>query len=490
MHGYRTASRRDRDGGARVTNLAYLSATEALARFRSRDLSPVELMEAVIERAEAVEPAIGALADTYFDEAIEAAKVAEARYAGKSGEPGALEGLPVAIKDEVAVEGRRNTSGSLIFAEGVADHTAPTAERILAAGAIVHARTRTPEFSCQPFTHSRLWGITRNPWNQAFDVGGSSGGSAAALASGTATLAGGSDIGGSIRIPASCCGVVGFKPPYGRVPQEPPFNLDHYCHEGPLARTVADCALFENVLAGPHTADITSIKPKVTIPAELDSIEGWRIAYSPNLGNYNVDPEVEANARAAAEAFREAGATVEEIALSWEIDKIREAARAHFGTIFGPLVAYFVAEQGDLMTDYAIEFAAWSANIPPGGYYQGLEYEGAMYAEFGALMEHYDLLVSPTLGLAALEAGKSYVGDGPVVNGRQQHIIDHLMTIPFNILSRCPVMSVPSGFTKDGVPTGIQIVGRTYDDIAVFRAAATFERLRPWLDIPSRRPAL
>ena len=165
-------------------------------------------------------------------------------------------------------------------------------ERIKRAGAIIHGRSTAPEFSAAGVTHSKLWGVTRNPWNTDFTPGGSSGGAAAQLAAGTTTLANGSDIGGSIRIPASCCGVVGFKPPYGRVPEEPGMNLDFYCHEGPLARTVSDCALFENVLAGPHPKDITTLKPKLRIPAGLKGIEGWKIAYSIDLGYCEVDPEV------------------------------------------------------------------------------------------------------------------------------------------------------------------------------------------------------
>ena len=163
------------------------------------------------------------------------------------------------------------------------------------------------------FTHSRLWGVTRNPWNPESGVGGSSGGSGAALASGTATLASGSDIGGSIRHPASFNGVVGFKPPYGRVPQAAPFNLDTYCHCGPIARTVADALLFENVLAGPHPDDIVSLRPKLELPERLDGIEGMRVAYSVDLGDWPVDADVVANTRAAAEALREAGAIVDEV---------------------------------------------------------------------------------------------------------------------------------------------------------------------------------
>lgn len=229
------------------TDIAYLPATEALRRFRDRSLSPVELMTAVIARAEAVEPKVNALAERTFEGALAAAREAEARYGGKGEAPRALEGLAVATKEEQPIAGRRITDGSLAFVDEVAKETHPVIERVQGAGGIVHARTTTPEFSCAGYTQSRLWGVTRNPWNVEFTPGGSSGGAGAALAAGETTLATGSDIGGSIRIPASYTGTVGYKPPYGRVPAMAPFNLDTYCHDGPMARTVGDCALLENV---------------------------------------------------------------------------------------------------------------------------------------------------------------------------------------------------------------------------------------------------
>ena len=251
------------------TDLAYLSATEALARFRDRSLSPVELTEALIARAAEVEPTVNALCITYFDEALAQAREAEQRYLGQGAEPRPLEGICVGIKDEMPIAGQRCSMGSLRYKDDVAEYTDPVGQRLIDAGAILHARTTAPEFSCAGFTHSRLWGVTRNPWNPEFGVGGSSGGTGASLASGTSTLATGSDIGGSIRIPASWNGVVGFKPPYGRVPQMPPFNLDHYCHTGPLARTVSDCALFENIIAGPHPHDPVAIRPKLELPLDV-----------------------------------------------------------------------------------------------------------------------------------------------------------------------------------------------------------------------------
>ena len=314
-----------------MSDLCYLPATEALRFFRERALSPVELLQALIDRAETVEPRVNAFGDTYFDEALEQARRAESRYAGTRPCRRPLEGIPIAIKEETPIAGQRTTNGSLVCRDHVETHTAAVAERILKAGAIVHARSTAPEFSCAPFTHSRLWGVTRNPWNLDWSPGGSSGGAGASLAGGTTTLANGSDIGGSIRIPASMCGVVGFKPPYGRVPEVPPYNLDHWCHEGPLARTVADCALLENVMAGPHPSDGASLRPKRRIPGSLGGIDGWRIALSVDLGGYEVDEVVAANTLAAADALRECGALMEEVELGWNPLEIGRAARAHFG---------------------------------------------------------------------------------------------------------------------------------------------------------------
>jgi aspartyl-tRNA(Asn)/glutamyl-tRNA(Gln) amidotransferase subunit A len=354
----------------------------------------------------------------------------------------------------------------------------------------VHARTTTPEFSCAPVTWSRLWGVTRNPWHTSYSPGGSSGGSAAALAAGTTTLATGSDIGGSIRIPASFCGVVGFKPPYGRVPEMAIFNLDHYCHEGPLARTVADCALLENVIAGPHPSDVASIRPKLEIPAELAPVAGMRIAFSADLGCYEVDADVAANSRAAAGRLRGAGAVVEDVQLPWDLETIKRAARIHFGMIFGPSVREIYAKHADELTSYTRNFVAESDQVAKDELVTGLGLESQIYAPLGQLLEDFDALLCPTFAVPALTA--EYDPGQPVeVNGRSSaDWLDVLMTLPFNIASRCPVISVPSGLSHEGVPTGLSIVGKTYDDVTVFRIAAAHEERFPWLASPARRPAL
>jgi Asp-tRNA(Asn)/Glu-tRNA(Gln) amidotransferase A subunit family amidase len=472
-------------------DLCYLSAMEALGRFKARTLSPVELMRAVIARAEKVEPKINAFPIKHYDRALDQAKAAEARYMKSDGRLRPLEGLPVAIKDEAFVKGERVTFGSLIYKDFVADATNPSIGRILKAGAIMHARSATPEFSCAPWTHSRLWGVTRTPWNLKYSCGGSSGGSGAGLAAGLATLASGSDIGGSIRIPASMCGVVGYKPPFGRNPDDTPFNLDQYCHIGPMARSVADCALLQNVMSGPHPADIVSLRPKLRIPTALGDIKGWRIALCVNPAQYDIEPDVVKNTMAAAELFRAAGATVEEVELGWARDDVVAAAAAHFGTIFAPQVAREARKHRKIMTDYALEFAGWSQATQRGDYLKGLEIETKMYKSLGALFQKYRILLCPTLPLPATKAGESYVKRRLRIDGKTQPTISHwLMTICFNIMSRCPVMSVPSGLASNGVPTGLSIVGRTYDDVSVFRAAAAFERARPWYTTPALRPKL
>ncbi|MFI6597601.1 amidase [Nonomuraea sp. NPDC050536] len=454
----------------------YLPATEALRLFRSRELSPVELMTAVIERAEAVEPQVNALSERFFEEALDQAKQAEQAY-GPGGSPRPLEGLPVATKDEQPIAGRRACDGSLAFADEVASVTHPVIERVQAAGGIVHARTTTPEFCCAAFTQSKVWGITRNPWNLDYSPGGSSGGAGASLASGTALLATGSDIGGSIRIPAANTGTVGYKPPYGRVPAMPPYNLDHYCHDGPMARTVADCALLQNVIAGPHPLDVVSLRPAIQLPHQLGNVAGMRVAYAANLGDWEIEPEIAANTAAVADALRACGAIVEEVEVGLRRADVMRAAFIHFGAIFGPMVARVPEQQ--LLTDYARAFVADTRD--QGDFLTGLELEAAIYAPIGQLLDRYDALICPTTGAPGLPAGEEFIDTRLTVNGVElDHYLEYALTPVFNIASRCPVLAVPSGRSASGVPTGVQIVGRTFDDATVFHLGAALERARPW----------
>ncbi len=457
--------------------------------FRRGDLSPMEHLEALIEQIETHDSVLNAVVDRRYDEARAEARAAEQRYLGKGDAPRPLEGLAVAAKEEQPMVGRPYQQGSLAFADEVAKYDHPIIERIQRAGGIIHIRTATPEFSCTAFCHSELWGVTRNPWNTDFTPGGSSGGSGAALAAGYAPLATGSDIGGSIRIPASFSGVVGFKPPFGRVPGLAPYHLDQYCHDGPMARTVADCGLLENVIAGPHWRDIVSLRDPPQIPRDATGVDGTRVALCMTLGDWQVDPDVVANTHRVADALRNAGAQVDEVVLPWTTERIWQAARAHFGAIFGPGIGAIGVEFGDLLTDYGRAFVA-DMN-PQLTFYEGLVEETALWDPLGRLFEDIDVLICPTIATTGLRAGNSYIDEQVEINGHA--VVHHLMammTLPFNLLSRCPVLSVPSGLAANGVPTGVQIVGRTYEDVGAFQVAAAVEAAGFGFPSPAWRPPL
>ncbi|MGB3139677.1 MAG: amidase [Aestuariivirga sp.] len=472
-------------------DLCYLPAAEALRQFKAKKLSPVELMRATMARAEATAKKTNCLTYTHFDEAMALAKKAEAKYA-KGARTGALEGLPIGIKDESYIKGKPTSNGSLIMKDYVGDHTSPMNERIIAAGGIVHARTATPEFSCAGYTWSRLWGVTRNPWNRKFTPGGSSGGSAASLASGTSAIATGSDIGGSIRIPASTCGLVGYKPPYGRNPDDPPFNLDFYCHTGPLARTVEDAIVLQNVMSGPSPLDISTLRPKLTLPTTYKPIKGWKIAFSMDLGFFEVDREVQKNTLAALDVFRSLGATVETVDLGWT-EEVLEAGMDYLRHLFGASLSRLLKKHGKDMTSYARKFAQEGQKSKAVDFVRTLDVANKMYSTLGPMLEKYNVLVCPTTALAAVPAEFDQSKDSVKINGKtiSNPFLGWVMTTPFNTMSRCPVVSVPSGRARNGVPTGIQIVGRTYCDGDVFQAAMAYETAQgQWFKTAGSQPLL
>jgi amidase len=472
------------------SDVLYLTANEVLRRFNSRKLSPVEYAKALIARAEAINPKLKAFTYTHFDEALDLAKKAEAKYAKSGARLRPLEGLPVGIKDESHIAGKPMSNGSLLLKDFVSETTSACNERILGAGAIVLARTATPEFSCASFTHSKLWGVTRNPWNPKFTPGGSSGGSTVALASGMAPLCTGSDIGGSLRIPASASGIVGFKPPYGRNPDDPPFNLDPYNHVGPLARSVGDCILLQNVMSGPSPGDIATVRPKITLPMTYRSIKGWKIAYSIDLGFYEVDREVAANMKRALDVFKSLGATIEEVDLGWTKASVA-AGYDHLKHLFGVWISHYMKRKNDLCA-YTIDIARKSKKSSADSFFAAKIEEARMYQTLGRVLEKYDVFICPTTALPAVKADFDVRKDVIRINNKESHTwrtLDWCMTVPFNSMSRCPVLAVPSGRASNNVPTGIQIVGRTFCDADVFRAATAYEAaLGGWYRNPKDRP--
>ncbi|MBI1732826.1 MAG: amidase, partial [Gammaproteobacteria bacterium] len=452
---------------------------------------PVELLEAIIARAEATEPGVNALCLRYFDEAREQARAAEKAW-GK-GTARALEGIPVAIKDEALIAGKITTNGSLLLKDYRATQSDVTVQRLQDAGAVFHARTATPEFSMAFTTHSRLWGTTRNPWNLEVTPGGSSGGAGASLAAGSTTLAGGSDIGGSIRVPAALTGTVGFKPPYGRVPQSPPYNLDCYSQEGPMARTVEDCRLMQNVIAGPHPRDPAAMAPKLEIPAALPDIRGWRIGYSRDLGFQPLDDDVPATMAGALDLFREAGARVEEVNLRWSGRHCMKTAMIHYSSILAAQLRrdFGSAEQREQLTPYIRHFLDISGEVSTANLLAEADHTNRMAADLAAVFESCQLLVVPTVASTRVAAGFDYSRDTVHIRGKAvDPILGWVLTYPFNILNRCPVLNLPAGLADNGVPAGVQIIGRPYDDVSVFAAGAAAERAAGGAFLQRHRPAV
>ncbi len=289
--------------------VCFLPATELLRLFRAQEISPVDVLKVQIARIEALNPSINAITIKHYKEALVQAKESEKRY--QQDNPRPLEGLTCAIKDDVDVKGWRSTMGSLIFKDAKpSKYDSGLTNFLRNAGVIMHIQTNVPEFYCNLVTWNRLFGTTRNPWNIIYSPGGSSGGSSAVLAAGFTTLATGSDMGGSIRVPAALTGLYGFKPPFGRVPS----SLIQYESSGPLARTFEDINLFQNAISGPSPAAIPTLRPRLEYPKQYENIKGWRIAYDPmKRWGLPLDITVEKAMKAAVEKLRSLGAIVEEV---------------------------------------------------------------------------------------------------------------------------------------------------------------------------------
>ncbi|MGE0649300.1 MAG: amidase [Alphaproteobacteria bacterium] len=461
-------------------NLCYMSALDAVAAFKAKKLSPVELMKAIIARCEAVNPKLNVVTYSFFDRALDQAKASEARYMKTDGRVRPLEGIPFASKDYHLIKGEFTTFGSKIMEHNRATHTYPIIDRILKAGAILHLRTTTPEFGYAPVTRSLLWGISRNPWNQEYTCGGSSGGSGAAVASGMTTIADGGDGGGSIRIPASACGVFGYKPPFGRNPLDASVPYEPLIHFGVLTRTVAETALLQNIISGPHPADIYSLRTRVRIPETLEGIKGWKIGLSMDLGYVEVDEEVRRNTLKAADVFRDLGCEVEEVKLGWHSGVLNQYLRL-YETLFASNLAEFLPRWRFEMDPKVVDLVERGLRLSAVEVNRVNRTRGEMYAALAPILDHYDVMICPTLAVPAVKADHTSMDPNFSINGRKvEPLMGWLLTYQFNMLSQCPVASVPTGFASSGVPTGLQIVGRTYDDISVFRAAAAFESATNW----------
>ena len=468
--------------------LCYMTASEAVARFKARTLSPVELLDALISRSEAINPRLNAVTYTFFDRARAQARKAEAKYGKTDGRLRALEGVPVAIKDFHPVKDEITTFGSKIFEDFRPDYSAPTVDRLLRAGAVMHMRTTTPEFAYSGATHSPLWGITPNPWNLDYTSGGSSGGAGAAVAGGMTTLADGTDGGGSIRIPSSACGLFGYKPPFGRNPLDRDHPFESILHYGPMVRSVADAALMQNVMSGPHPDDLCTLPGKLRLPAAYEGISGWKIAFTMDLGYLQIDPEVQENTRRAAQVFRDMGCTVEEVDLGWNFG-VLDCWMTWWEGLFAAIAGDFLPRWRYEMDPYVVRLLETGLGHSAARLYRCHAFRGWMWQRLQPILKAYDVMICPTLAVPAVKADHDDADPDFRINGvRLQAYVGWVLTHGFNLLSQCPVMSVPTGFASTGVPTGMQIVGRPFDDHGVFRAAASFEAAtQPWHE---KRPTL
>lgn len=458
------------------TPLIYLSATEALQRFREGSLLPSELMRALLRRIESENPKLNAFTAVYAEEALRGAELADERYREGTARP--LEGVALAVKDNVPIAGHTVTYGSKLYADNVVSTTHPGVARLLEAGAVVIGRTTMPEFGEAGNCYTPLWGVTRNPWNRAYGPGGSSSGSGVALAAGMTTIADGSDIGGSIRIPASCCGVYGYKAPYGRNPNDLPNTFDPYMHYGPLARTVDDVRLMQSFIAGKHVEDIGTVNEKVDYSAVAD-IGGWRIAYSVDLGYFPVDEEVRANMMRLVDGLRDLGCTVEEVDLGWTTDVFDAwvATNSSRGSA-ARFVHDFERDRGQL-ADYTEDMIEHGKGLTADDLIAALETHVDMYGAMGPLLERYDAFLCPTTALPSVGADRSPLDLSIEINGEivpPKVAEAWFMTYPFNSLAQLPVLSVPSGVSSSGVPTGVQVVGPAYDDMRVLSVASALEK--------------
>lgn len=458
--------------------LIYKPASELLELFKLKELSPVEVLEAQIRRIEAVGEQVNALTYAHFDEARAAAEESEARY--MSGEARALEGITVALKDEYDRVGWITTAGSKLLAESVATENHPAVDKLLAAGAVMHAQTTVPEMYFAAVTWTDLWGVTHNPWNLHYTVGGSSGGSGAALAAGMTTLATGSDMGGSTRLPCAFNGLYGFKPPYGR--NAPPLGSTFLlpATEGPMARTFLDMVHLQNVMVGPAPYSPTSLRPALKLPLTYGGIEGWRIAYDVDQSWAEIAPDVVGATEAALKVLEDQGAIVEEVdlALGMSGTEIRGAlVKALLSGAFGADMAA-LGQHADQLTTYGRYFAEVAAKeMGPAQASEAADAIGALYARVQdtVFLAGYRALVMPTLATNRIAADYDPTIDAVRINGQEvDPHVGWVLTPLFNLLNWNPVVVVPAGLGANHVPIGIQIATPTYDDVSAMQVAAAY----------------
>ncbi|MSO76800.1 MAG: amidase [Alphaproteobacteria bacterium] len=472
------------------TDLAYTPASTLARLIREKSLSPVALVGAILRRIEASQPVLNAFITVTADQALNEARAAEAAVM-RGDTIGPLHGVPFSAKDLINTAGVKTTFGSFALEHNVPAKDTVAVARLRRAGAILVGKTTTPEFGHKPLTEAPLFGRTLNPWDRSRSPGGSSGGAGAATAAGLAPLALGTDGGGSIRIPAACCGVVGFKPTLGMVPHDQALDaFANLAFIGPMTRTVMDSALMMQAMAGPDANDPHSLAratPNFAAASEAQGdLKGVGIHWRLFLGNDAIDPETQRLFEDAVAVFADLGAGVER----------RETEFANTLPIWGPLTfsawasrfGRYAEEIGDRMSDSLRTWMAQGRQYGATDIQDSLAQRTSVFRAVQAWFEDCDLVVMPTLAGPAIAADHDamapYVIAGRAVGALRAAWYPY--THPFNMTGH-PAITVPCGWTAAGLPVALQIVGPWWSDDRVMRAAALFEQARPWAE---RRPML
>ena len=463
-------------------DLCFTPATELVRLYRTRKVSPLEVMQAVLARIDQVNPAVNAYVTVAREAALRAAKAAT-RALKPRAKPAPLHGVPVSIKDLTPTKDIRTTWGSKIFEHHIPEEDALIVQRLKAAGAIVVGKTNTPEFGAGANTFNAVFGATRNPWNPNLTCGGSSGGAAVALATGMGPIAQGSDLGGSLRIPAAFCGVVGFRTTPGLIPVYPrELAWDSLSVTGPMARTVADTALMLSVVAGTddraplsYAVDTREFLKAVRSP----SVRGWRVAWTPDLhGLIPVDAEVAQVAEEATRTFRSLGAKVE--AASPDFGEVNDVVLATRGLSMVAHHADKLAQWKDEMQKGLVWNIEQGLRLTPQEIGRGEKLRTVLWHRVRTFMETHDLLILPTVAVPPFPVEQPYPTE---INGKALDNYTQWFFLTYGItVTGLPAISVPCGFTKGGLAVGLQIVGRRRQEAAVLRAAAAFEAAEPWAD--------
>jgi aspartyl-tRNA(Asn)/glutamyl-tRNA(Gln) amidotransferase subunit A len=471
--------------------LLFMPAVAAAALIRRKKLSPVEYMDAVLAAVERLQPKLNCFVTVTAEHAREGAKAAE--RAVMAGEKlGPLHGVPAGIKDLIPTKGVRTTMGSIAFADHVPDRDDVLVTRLRAAGAIMIGKTTTPEFGIKGQTDAPIFGVTRNPWNLERTPGGSSGGAAAAVASGLGPIGLGSDGAGSIRIPAACCGLVGLKGTTGAVPyQEARDAFGNVVAAGPLTRTIADAAIMQAAMAGADPMDpwTANVPPLGLVSPRLLShdLSGLRIGYLARAANKMVSADVTANTNASLKVFAGLGAEIEEVTA--EVDWMAEDQRALYLCSIANNLGQVVDRFGDKTDKVLRAYVAAGKQYDVAAYIRAIAARTRLFRAVQGLFETYDFLVSPTLTRTALNCDFDGATGVVEIDGEAAGPVQPQLTgfvYPFNLTGH-PALSIPSGWAADGLPTSVQIIGPRHGDGDLLRLGALLEQARPWAQ---RRPEI